>query len=69
LNVETLIGPGQAYGVYREVGATREYLNFWVAEPGINVMVNVTDSLRLGVGASYRLVGPSLSFTLMYGKI
>ncbi len=51
LNVETLLGPGQAYGVYREVGATREYLNFWVAEPGINVMVNVTRlSLRIGVG-------------------
>jgi hypothetical protein len=82
-NVETLVGPGQAYAVSRLQGATREYLNFWVAEPEINVMINVTSSLRLGVGAGYRLVtgadydgvigsgmgGPSLSFTIMYGKI
>lgn len=83
LNVEALLGPGQAYAVSRLDGAKREYTNFWVTEPEISVMVNVTTDLRLGVGAGYRLTnsqgndnilgsdmgGPSLSFTLMYGKI
>lgn len=83
LNVEALLGPGQAYAVSRLDGAARQYTNFWVLEPEISVMVNVTTDLRLGVGAGYRLTnsqgnenilgsdmgGPSLSFTLMYGKI
>jgi hypothetical protein len=52
-------------------------------EPELITMVNVTNDLRLGVGASYRFVtendaqrilgskigGWGVTFTLMYGKI
>jgi hypothetical protein len=83
LNAGALIGPGQAYAVSRLEGARREYTQFLVVEPEINTMVNVTNDLRLGVGASYRLTnetetdriigsrisGWGISFTLMYGKI
>ncbi len=30
---------------------------FFVLEPGLNAILNITPSLRVGVGASYRLVG------------
>jgi hypothetical protein len=82
-NVGALMGPGQAYAVSRLEGATREYTQFLVMEPELITMVNVTNDLRLGVGASYRFVtendaqrilgskigGWGVTFTLMYGKI
>jgi hypothetical protein len=82
LNFGALMGPGQAYAVSRQEGAKREYANFFVIEPELSTMVNVTGDLRVGVGAGYRLTtesdteriigsrmnGWSLSFTLMYGK-
>lgn len=55
---------------------------FFVAEPGANVILNVTTFFRLAVGASYRFVsgvekeglrnsdfdGPSANLTLKFGK-
>ena len=55
---------------------------FFIAEPGINMILNVTSFFRLGVGGSYRFVsgveiaplensdlsGPSAVVTLKFGK-
>ncbi len=83
LNVATLFGPAQAWSLSRVTGATRDYANFFIAEPELSIMLNTTQSLRLGLGISYRItagadtertLGSSLNgfagtFTLMYGKI
>jgi hypothetical protein len=83
LNFASLFGPAQAYSVSRLTGATRDYSTFFIAEPELSIMLNTTQSLRLGLGISYRITagadnertlgtgmdGYAATFTLMYGKI
>lgn len=81
--VSTLMGPGQAYAVARQVGAQREHVIFFIAEPEIEWMLNVTREARIGFGLGYRLTagastsdvtglnmqGFSARATLYYGKL
>ncbi len=78
-----LFGLGQAHASTRQLGAERDEARFFIAEPQVNWMVNVTRELRVGIGVSYRLTlgndleaslgmplrGFATSFTLLYGKI
>lgn len=41
------------------IAGDSERADLFVAEPGINVMLNLTTSLELGVGGSYRIVSGS----------
>ena len=84
LSFHTLIGAG---GInYEGRGGRFDYNDdpdaFFVAEPGANVMLNVTEFLRVGVGVSYRYIngvdlvglkdtdldGASANLTLKFGK-
>lgn len=83
LNVAALSGVGQSWSVSRLAGAQREYATFYILEPELNVMLNVTHEIRMGLGLSYRAtagadlgftLGSPLSgfggtFTLLYGKL
>jgi hypothetical protein len=83
----TLIGSGQVDYIGHErplVDSLDHYHHevFFVAEPGVNLMLNVTTFFRVGAGATYRFVsgvnleglrnsdldGPSASLTLKFGK-
>jgi hypothetical protein len=82
-NASIMVGPAQGWSVARSPGEDRVYVNFAQIEPGINIMLNVTHELRLGVGASWRLSagadldgllgtdldGGGVSVMMMYGKI
>lgn len=82
-NVATMIGPGQSWSVTRMEGAQREYATFFIIEPELNIMLNVTRELRLGLGLGYRATGGADlgfalgsplngfagTFTLLYGKL
>lgn len=84
VSFHTLIGAG---GInYEGHGRRFDYDDdsdaFFVAEPGANLMLNVTEFLRVGVGASYRYIngvdlqgfndsdldGASANLTLKFGK-
>jgi len=39
---------------YGEVESTFRSSDFYVAEPGLNLNINITETLMLGIGASYR---------------
>lgn len=57
-SVQVLIGGG-GVGFREDLvegGRTSDLEPFFVAEPGAQVMLNVTDVFRIGLGASYRLV-------------
>ncbi len=83
LNVATLTGIGQSWSVTRQSGAQREYATFFIVEPEVNLMLNVTQEIRVGLGISYRstagadlgftlgspLSGFAGTFTLLYGKL
>jgi hypothetical protein len=65
LNTAIIMGGGQSWSVTREAGAQREYATFFIAEPELNVMLNVTHEIRMGLGISYRATaGADLAFTL-----
>ena len=50
------IAPGNVYNIDDGISGL-----FLMAEPGVNVMMNVTESFKAGVGVSYRFVsGPDL---------
>lgn len=82
-NVGLLVGGGQAWSVARMAGSRREYVSFFVLEPELNWMLNVTNELRLSLGVSTRLAlgndvagvlgtqlpGFAATITLWYGKI
>lgn len=82
-NLSTLMGPGQAHSVARMAGAQRQHVLFFLVEPELNWMLNVTRELRVGVGAGYRLTagadvdkvlglglhGFSTKLTLYYGRL
>lgn len=82
-NAGCLIGMGQAYAVTRALGAERAETRFFIVEPQLNWMLNVTRELRVGMGISYRATGGSdlegvlgmelrglgTTFTLLYGKL
>ena len=82
-NAGCLLGAGQAYAVTRALGSERDEARFFIIEPQINWMLNVTRELRIGLGASYRLTtgadlegilgmplhGLGATFTLLYGKL
>lgn len=53
-SVDLLIGGGQL-NVKRSAGG-EESATVFALEPGINLMVNVTETFMLGLGASYRLI-------------
>lgn len=83
VNVAALTGLGQSWSVTRQVGAQREYATFFIVEPELNLMLNVTREIRVGLGISYRstagadlgftlgspLSGFAGTFTLLYGKL
>lgn len=83
LNMSIMAGPGQAYAITRDLSAEREVSTFFLVEPAVNFMLNVTRELRLGLGMSYRLTagsdtnrvlntdltGFACTFTLLYGKL
>jgi hypothetical protein len=48
-----MVGPGQAWGVRRVTGAERTYANFIQFKPEVDVMLNVTRELSIGVGGSW----------------
>ena len=52
-----LLGYGQLKAESLSAGSDRADL--FVADPGINVMLNLTSSLELGVGGTYRIVNGS----------
>lgn len=82
-NVDVLLGIGQATSVARLPGSNREFATFFVAEPELNWMLNVTHEARLGLGLSARMAlgtnvsnvlgaelpGFAATLTLWYGKI
>jgi hypothetical protein len=82
-NVSTMIGPGQAYAVARRAGSRREQVLFFLVEPELSCMLNVTRELRVGLGIGYRVSagsdvgrivgmdmnGFSSKFTLYYGRL
>jgi hypothetical protein len=82
LDLSTLVGYGFAAASERNLVGTKEDTSFFVVEPEINLMLNVTKELRIGLGFSYRLLGGSDtesviganlsgfagSLTFMYGK-
>jgi hypothetical protein len=53
-SIDMFIGGGEL-NVKRTFGG-EENQNVFVMEPGLNLMVNVTETFMLGLGASYRLV-------------
>jgi hypothetical protein len=83
VNVAALSGLGQSWSVTRQAGAQREYATFFIVEPELNLMLNVTREIRVGLGLSYRstagadlgftlgspLSGFAGTFTLLYGKL
>ena len=83
LNVAAIIGLGQSWSVTREAGAQREYAAFFICEPELNLMLNVTPEIRVGLGISYRAtagadLAPTLgsplsgfagTLTMFYGKL
>lgn len=84
LSVQTsfMAGPAQGWSVARENGAPRVYSNFGQIEPEVDLVLNVTHELRLGVGGSWRfcagsdldgvlgteLNGGAVSFLMLYGQ-
>lgn len=82
LDLSTLVGYGFASASERDLIGTKDNTSFFVVEPEMNLMLNVTKELRIGLGLSYRLlggadtesvVGANLSgfagsLTFMYGK-
>jgi hypothetical protein len=83
MNVSTLVGPGFVSGSERNLIGTKDNTTFFIVEPELNVMLNVTKELRIGIGVSYRLTagsdvsavvgmpvnGLSCSLSMMYGKL
>lgn len=83
VNASMLAGPAQGWSVPRITGAGRVYVNFAQIEPSVNLMLNVTHELRIGLGASWRfcagadldgilgtnLEGGAVSLVMMYGRI
>jgi hypothetical protein len=86
-SLRALIGSGEVnyIGHDRPINDTLFYYHresFFVAEPEVNLILNVTKFFRLGVGASYRFVssvnlegltnsdldGPSASLILKFGR-
>jgi hypothetical protein len=77
-----LAGPAQGWSVARVQGADRIYANFVQIEPELDVMLNVTHELRLGLGVSWRFCGESdlssrlgtdlggggVTITMLYGQ-
>jgi hypothetical protein len=53
-DASVMFGPGQGWAVPRLTGADRVYVNFIQIEPGIDIMLNVTRQLSVGIGASWR---------------
>ncbi len=84
LSVQTsfLAGPAQGWSVARAYGSARVYANFAQIEPEVDLMLNVTHQLRLGIGASWRFDagsdldaalgtdfgGGAVSLLMMYGQ-
>lgn len=82
LNLSTMVGYGFASDSQRVPAGTKDQTSFFLIEPEINLMLNVTKELRVAFGLSYRLLagseaeatlGANLSgfagsFTLLYGK-
>jgi hypothetical protein len=87
LSVKTLIGVGGVNYQDKDQkdspwGWHDQSDGFFVAEPGVDLMLNVTKSFRVGMGVSYRYIdgidssglsdsdmsGPSANFTLKFGK-
>lgn len=83
LNVDLLVGIGQAWSVARMPTAHRDYVSFFVLEPELNWMLNVTREFRIGLGVSARMAvgndihsvlgtdlpGFAATLTLWYGKL
>lgn len=83
VNASMMAGPAQGWSVARSAGAERIYVNFAQIEPSVNLMLNVTHELRVGLGLSWRfcaggdlvgnlgtdLDGGAVSLVMMYGKI
>jgi hypothetical protein len=83
VNASMMAGPAQGWSVARAAGSNRVYDNFLQIEPSLNLMLNVTHELRLGLGLSWRfcagadlagdlgtdLDGGAVSFVMMYGSI
>ncbi|HTB22474.1 MAG TPA: hypothetical protein VK914_07205 [bacterium] len=57
IHTSVMVGPGQGWAVPRLTGADRVYVNFIQIEPGIDIMLNVSRQLSLGLGFSWRLCG------------
>ncbi len=57
-SVETLIGAGNVSYALHNLNRNQDFpdQSFFVIEPGMNVMVNVTNFFRFGAGLSYRIV-------------
>ena len=57
-SVETLIGAGNVNYTLHNHDHNQDFpdQSFFVFEPGLNVMVNVTNFFRFGAGLSYRIV-------------
>jgi hypothetical protein len=82
LNFSTLVGGGGATGTRRTATAEKDRTSFFIVEPEINIMLNVTRELRVGLGLSYRLTagsdtasvlgetlnGPAGALSILYGK-
>lgn len=82
IRTSIIAGPAQGWAVARVTGADRVYANFAQIEPGIDIMLNVTHELRIGLGADWRfcagadvngllgtdLGGGALTLTIMYGQ-
>jgi len=77
-----MAGPAQGWSIARITGADRVYANFFQIEPGIDIMLNVTHELRVGLGVSWRycaqddlnshlgtdLGGGAATLMMMYGQ-
>jgi hypothetical protein len=83
LGTSVLVGPGFGTGSQRNPAAEKDRTLFFVVEPEMNIMLNVTRELRIGLGLGFRLTagsditsvlgtdlgGISASFNLLYGKL
>ena len=83
-SIQVLIGAGGVNYTERDNHSERgrEGDTFFVVEPGVNLILNVAKSFRVGVGASYRFIsgvnfnglsngdlsGPAATLTFKFGK-
>lgn len=82
-DLSMLGGAGQAWSVFRKIGAQRQYAGFGVLEPELACTLNVTREFRASLGVGQRLFlgddlagrlgsdlnGYTLTLLLWYGKI